>query len=121
MQAMLSTSLKTAWEENAALAIRLNSRFRSTALTSELRGLLLKFPERAISEPDALPILLGDSLPDDLSSQLKVMPDGVVKQAELMLSVSSLLGTGQPNYCRQLFSSVVPQSSVDSSIRYARP
>lgn len=34
--------------------------------------LLLSFPEKAVSEPEALPILLGGVLPSDVNSQLRV-------------------------------------------------
>ena len=71
-QNILLTLLRVAWDESVALAIRLNSRFRSAALTLELRNLLLRHPEKATEEPDALPILLGSGLPGDVSAQLKV-------------------------------------------------
>lgn len=69
---MLSLALKTAWAESPALAVHLAQRFNSTTLTSELRWLLLNFPEKVLEQPDALEILLGPSLPNDISFQLKV-------------------------------------------------
>ena len=66
--------LRTAWDENPALAIQLTNRFQSVRLASEFRGLLTKFPEKVIGLPDALQIMLGPSIPTDLSFQLKVCP-----------------------------------------------
>ena len=72
LQATLSAALKTAWAENPRLAVQLASRFASPKLANEVRSLLLRHPERAIDEPDALQILIGASLPTDMSFQLKV-------------------------------------------------
>ncbi|KAI9887006.1 MAG: phosphatidylinositol-4- kinase [Watsoniomyces obsoletus] len=71
-ETVLLAHLQTAWEESPAFAIRLNRRFRSAALVNELRRVLLREPHKATSEPDALPIILGSSLPPDASSMLKV-------------------------------------------------
>ncbi|KAL9127379.1 MAG: hypothetical protein Q9217_003735 [Psora testacea] len=71
--AMLSTVLKTAWAESPRLAVQLTSRFASAKLATEVRSLLLKCPERAIEEPDALQILIGASLPMDVSFHLKYL------------------------------------------------
>lgn len=64
--------LPMAWVENPAIAIHLPARFPSQDIFDSVRYLLLNHSELAISEPDALPILLGSSLPNDVSSQLKV-------------------------------------------------
>ena len=72
IQATLSTVLKAAWTENPRLAVQLTSRFTSARLATEVRSLFLRYPERAIEEPDTLQILIGASLPTDLSFQLKV-------------------------------------------------
>jgi phosphatidylinositol 4-kinase len=64
--------VKTAWAINPSLAINLASRYHSHSIQTEVRDLLVKFPDRAINEPEALPILLAGSLPNDVSSQLKV-------------------------------------------------
>jgi len=69
---VLSTALKTAWAERPSLAVHLAERFNSQTLTSELRWLLLNFPEKVLDQPDALEVLLGSSLPNDVSFQLKV-------------------------------------------------
>jgi len=59
--------------ENPSLAVHLAQHFNSTIVTSELRWLLLNFPEKVLDEPDALEMLLGSSLPNDVSFQLKVL------------------------------------------------
>jgi len=61
-----------AWEENPAIAIHFVSRFSSQRVTDSVRWFLLNQTELAIHEPDALQVLLGSSLPHDVSSQLKV-------------------------------------------------
>ncbi len=71
-QAVLSAVYKAAWAEHPGLAIQLITRFRSQKLANDIRWLLVNFPERAIGEPDALQILLGSSMPSDISFQLKV-------------------------------------------------
>ena len=58
--------------ESTKLAVQLTKRFTSVRLADEVRGLLLRYPERAVDEPDALQILLGASLSPDISFQLKV-------------------------------------------------
>ncbi|KAM0721899.1 hypothetical protein Q7P37_002824 [Cladosporium fusiforme] len=66
--------IKTAWVENPSIAIHLTTRFpRSQVLSSEVRTLVLQNPEQAISEPDALYVLLGQSLPHDVKPQLKYL------------------------------------------------
>lgn len=71
-QANISTLLRGAWLENPGLAIQLSARFQSAKLYDDVRELLLNFPEKALDEPDALRILLGSSLPFDVTFQLKV-------------------------------------------------
>lgn len=71
--AVLSSVLKTAWIENPSLAIQLTNRFASSTLASDVRSLLLRHPQIAMEEPDALQILLGPSLPTDVSFQLKYL------------------------------------------------
>ncbi|KAI1002791.1 Phosphatidylinositol 4-kinase [Podosphaera aphanis] len=65
--------INTAWTESSALAIQMLTRFPSVKLYREVRSLLLNFPERSISDPAAIHCLLGDNLPDDVSSQLKYL------------------------------------------------
>jgi phosphatidylinositol 4-kinase len=64
--------VNTAWALNPSLAIHLTARFNSATLLGDVRALLVKYPEKAINEPEALHILLGTTLPTDVSSQLKV-------------------------------------------------
>ena len=71
--AILSSLLRTAWAENASLAVQLTARFASPKLASEVRSMVLKSPLRAIAEPDALSILIGPSLPADISLHLKYL------------------------------------------------
>ncbi|KAI9739596.1 MAG: phosphatidylinositol-4- kinase [Cirrosporium novae-zelandiae] len=71
--AVLIPLLKPAWAESPALAIQLLPRFQSPKLKEDIRWLLLNFPEKAISESGGLEILLGSSLPDDISFQLKYL------------------------------------------------
>ncbi|KAF3481744.1 uncharacterized protein GIQ15_04503 [Arthroderma uncinatum] len=65
--------LRLAWTENPSLAFQLGSRFPSAKLRNDIRWLLLNFPEKALKEPNALEILLGSSLPEDVSFQLKYL------------------------------------------------
>ena len=69
----MSTFARTAWNESPALAIQLLTRFQQDALHRDVRFLLLNFPEKALDESDAVDLLLGDSLPQDVSFQLKYM------------------------------------------------
>jgi phosphatidylinositol 4-kinase len=63
-----------AWAENPSIAVNLTTRFpRSQTLANEVRLLIMRNPEKAISEPDSLYVLLGASLPSDIKSQLKYM------------------------------------------------
>jgi len=71
--AVLSSILRSAWIEHPSLAIQLTTRFASTNLANDLRSLLLKQPQRAIEEPEALQILIGSFLPADVSLQLKYL------------------------------------------------
>lgn len=68
----ISAALKTAWAENPAIAVQLINRYNTPTLKGELRWMILNFPEKVLDEPDALEVLLGLSLPSDVSFQLKV-------------------------------------------------
>jgi phosphatidylinositol 4-kinase A len=63
--------VRTAWTASPSLAIQLVTRFPSAQLHKEVRWLLLNFPDKAISEPEAIQVLLGEALPIDVSFQLK--------------------------------------------------
>ena len=65
--------LQVAWIENPSLAIQLGTRFQQPNLLQDIRWLLLKFPDAALEEPDALQILLENALPNDALSQLKYL------------------------------------------------
>jgi phosphatidylinositol 4-kinase len=71
-EAALIPLVRTAWGQDPAIAIELGTRFHYPRLIREIRLLLLAMPERAISEPEALPLILDGHLPDDVNSQLKV-------------------------------------------------
>lgn len=71
-KATLLNLVQTAWSESPSLAIQLATRFQSQKLHHEVRSLLLRYPAKAIHEPEALPMLFGGSLPYDVQSQLKV-------------------------------------------------
>lgn len=83
--------------------------------------MLLTFPEKAVGEPEALPILLGGALPSDISNQLRVSPhtqrnlDGL----ELIPPVPIVLGTRQSNNLGHVLPTSVSESSVPDSICYA--
>ena len=68
----MTAHLKTAWAENPAIAVHMLKRFQSQRLSNEVRWQVLNFPQKVLDEPDALEILLGNSLPADVSFQLKV-------------------------------------------------
>ena len=106
---MLSTGLKTAWNENPAIAVQLAHRFPSIALSGALRFYLLSFPEKIIGDCDALEMLLGPSLPHDVTFQLKVCLWFLFNLSSLTLLVPSLLGLCEPNYCGSIFSSLIWQ------------
>ncbi|KAL9603360.1 MAG: hypothetical protein Q9219_001222 [cf. Caloplaca sp. 3 TL-2023] len=72
-ETLLLTFLETAWAETPGIAVQLATRFQSLRLTNGVRQLLLMYPERVLTEPDALQILLGPSLPNDVNNQLKYL------------------------------------------------
>lgn len=72
-EATLLGLVRTAWNESPSLALQLVTRFPSPRLHKEVRWLLLNFPDKAISEPEAIQILLGPDLPSDVSFQLKYL------------------------------------------------
>ncbi|KAK2750110.1 phosphatidylinositol-4- kinase [Myotisia sp. PD_48] len=69
----VSGLLRLAWNENPSIALHLTARFPSEKIRTDVRWLLINFPEKTLKEPDALEILLGSSLPDDVSFQLKYL------------------------------------------------
>ncbi|KAF6814556.1 phosphatidylinositol 3-kinase 3 [Colletotrichum sojae] len=73
IEASLSPLIRVAWAEDPSIAIELVTRFPYPRIQREVRWLLINFPQKAISEPEGLPILLGGSLPHDVSFQLKYL------------------------------------------------
>lgn len=71
--AHMASYARTAWNESPSLAVQLLTRFPSEQLQRDVRFLLCNFPDKAIKEPNAIDILLGDALPQDLSFQLKYL------------------------------------------------
>lgn len=69
----VATHIRTAWSEDTSLAIQLLTRYPSDQVERELRFLLCNSPARALREPNALDVLLGTSLPSDLSFQLRYL------------------------------------------------
>lgn len=93
IEAALLPLVRTAWNESPSLAIQLVSRFPSVRLHQDIRLLLLQFPDKAISEPEAVHILLGDSLPSDVAFQMKVRDTEEVLTNKLTKVVPSILGS----------------------------
>lgn len=65
--------LRLAWSESPGLAIQLAARFPSPKMQSDVRWLILNFPEKAITEAGALEIMFDSSLPSDVNFQLKYL------------------------------------------------
>ncbi|KAF3391336.1 Phosphatidylinositol 4-kinase STT4 [Penicillium rolfsii] len=65
--------LRLAWAESPGLAIQLASRFPSIKMQTEIRWLILNFPEKAVHEPSALEIMFDSSLQPDVNFQLKYL------------------------------------------------
>lgn len=105
--------------EHPSVAIHLETRFPSVQLQRDVRALLLDYPEKAISEPDSLRLLVGPSLPLDLSSQLKVnLHDDFCFQT-LTSKVPFILGCGQPNNGGNILPTGIWKPSIHPPIRYA--
>lgn len=64
---------RTAWFENPSLAVQLVTRFHNEQLRRDVRFLLVNFPEKALNEPNAIDLLVGEKLPSDVSFQLKYL------------------------------------------------
>ncbi|KAK5096611.1 phosphatidylinositol-4- kinase [Lithohypha guttulata] len=71
--ATVAALARVAWAESPSLAIQLVKRFPSEQLSRDVRFLLCNFPDKAIQDPAAVDLLLGDVLPSDLSFQLKYL------------------------------------------------
>ncbi|WZH39701.1 Phosphatidylinositol 4-kinase [Fusarium acuminatum] len=68
-EAALLPLIRTAWWQDPAIAIELAARFPFPRLQRDIRFLLLTMPEKAIFEPEALHLIFGGSLPDDVGAQ----------------------------------------------------
>jgi phosphatidylinositol 4-kinase A len=65
--------VRTAWAQHPSLAIAIAARFPLPRVYNQVRWLLLNHPAVAVDEPEALPILFGGQLPEDVNFlQLKV-------------------------------------------------
>lgn len=71
--AILGSMVKPAWIQDPVLALRLTQRFSSAQLWDSVRWLVLNFPTKSLNIPEALELLLGPSLPGDVSFQLKYL------------------------------------------------
>ncbi len=110
--------MKTAWTESPALAVQLIARFQSIKLANDVRWRLVNSPEKATGEPDALQILLGPMLPEDVSFQLKVCLPELAAGNILCLTfaVSAFLESSEPYDRCYLLSTRIWQPSVHSPI-----
>lgn len=70
---LLLNHLGVAWQESVALAVQFVSRFKHQPLNGALRTLLLEHPEQGIGQAEAVSMMLGTSLLDDVSWQLKYL------------------------------------------------
>lgn len=111
--------LECAWLENSSLAIQFSIRFRSPKIIEDIRLLLLSFPEKATAEPDALKILLGNSLPNDVSAQMKVASLPSDSQQSLTVAVPTLLESRQSRHSCYVFLARIQESPARHPIRHA--
>ncbi|TGJ81045.1 hypothetical protein E0Z10_g7721 [Xylaria hypoxylon] len=73
LEAALKPLIRVAWAESPSLAIELVSRFNMPSVHQEVRWLLLNFPAKAMCDAEALSILFGGELPQDVRFQLKYL------------------------------------------------
>ncbi|RDA90048.1 hypothetical protein CP533_4937 [Ophiocordyceps camponoti-saundersi (nom. inval.)] len=73
LETTLTSLVRTAWCQDPAIAIELTTRFHLPRLHRDVRQLLLSAPERAVSQPEALPLMFGGHLADDVDWQLKYL------------------------------------------------
>lgn len=65
--------IRTAWNQDPAIAVELATRFQYPRLQSDIRRMILNAPEKVIDEPEAIPLMIGSQLPDDVRAQLKFL------------------------------------------------
>ncbi|KAI9718337.1 MAG: phosphatidylinositol-4- kinase [Chrysothrix sp. TS-e1954] len=70
---MLAKLIRFAWKERPSLAINVTKRFLSQEASQALRTSLMSDPVAAMEDPHAVLLMLGNALPDDISSQLKYL------------------------------------------------
>lgn len=68
-----SESITAAWNQNPLLAIQIALRAQSSFITKEVRSLILRYPDKAIDEPEAVQILLKDGLSKEVLPQLQYL------------------------------------------------
>ncbi|KXT09093.1 hypothetical protein AC579_5298 [Pseudocercospora musae] len=73
-ESLVVSLVDVAWAEDPRVAIQLATRFSdSQQIKLSMRQYLLRHPEKAIHEADALYLLLGSELPSDLKTQLRYL------------------------------------------------
>ncbi|GAP83384.1 putative phosphatidylinositol 3 [Rosellinia necatrix] len=73
LEAALKPLIRVAWAESPSLAIELVNRFNMPSVHQEVRWLLLNFPAKALYDAEALSVLFGGELPQDVRFQLKYL------------------------------------------------
>ncbi|KAK7430820.1 Phosphatidylinositol 4-kinase stt4 [Neonectria magnoliae] len=68
-EAALLPLVRTAWWQDPAIAIELATRFPYPRLQRDVRFLLLTMPEKGVAEPEAIPLMFGGYLPEDVNLQ----------------------------------------------------
>lgn len=110
--------LPTAWTESAALAISLTQRFSSPRVSESVRQMVLAHPRKALNEAAALHIMLGSSLPNDVSSQLKVRSSQLVDENNVdFCLVPIVLGTSESHHRGHILSASLCKSPMYHTIR----
>ena len=72
-QANIVPMIRTAWAENPTLAVQMSIRYQTPSSTNEVRRLVLEYPHLAMSDSEALHLLLKDRLSKDFGDRhLKV-------------------------------------------------
>lgn len=72
-EAALLPLIRTAWYQDPAIAVELATRFHYPRVHSDVRRLILNAPEKVIDEAEAIPLMIGGHLPDDVNTQLKYL------------------------------------------------
>ncbi|KAF3937618.1 hypothetical protein ABW19_dt0205605 [Dactylella cylindrospora] len=70
---LLVSVLQVAWNESPSLALQMIGRFPSKRYETEVRKLMLLYPEKVVKIPEALYYILGDKLPLDFNFQLRYL------------------------------------------------